>query len=79
MPVRTLAALVAKAIAAGLDPQMPALAVARATRSDQEVIAAPIIELPAKLANLSGPVLVILGRVTAAAQVLSAPAGSRAA
>jgi uroporphyrin-III C-methyltransferase/precorrin-2 dehydrogenase/sirohydrochlorin ferrochelatase len=81
MPVRTLAALAGNAIAAGLDPKTPALAVARATRPDQQVIAAPINELPAKLAqeNLPGPVLVILGRVTAAAQVTSAPAGSRAA
>jgi uroporphyrin-III C-methyltransferase/precorrin-2 dehydrogenase/sirohydrochlorin ferrochelatase len=79
MPVRTLAALVEKAT--GLDPQTPALAVARATRADQQVIAAPIGELPAKLAqaNLPGPVLVILGRVTAAAQALSVPAGFRAA
>jgi uroporphyrin-III C-methyltransferase/precorrin-2 dehydrogenase/sirohydrochlorin ferrochelatase len=81
MPVRTLAALADKAVLAGLDPQTPALAVARATRPDQQVIAAPIGELPAKLAetNLAGPVLVILGRVTAVAQVTSAPAGSRAA
>jgi uroporphyrin-III C-methyltransferase/precorrin-2 dehydrogenase/sirohydrochlorin ferrochelatase len=65
MPVRTLAALVEKAT--GLDPQTPALAVARATRADQQVIAAPVGELPAKLteAKMPGPVLVILGRVTA--------------
>jgi uroporphyrin-III C-methyltransferase/precorrin-2 dehydrogenase/sirohydrochlorin ferrochelatase len=81
MPVRTLAALAEKAIAAGLDPQTPALAVARATRADQQAIAAPISELPAKLAeaDLPGPVLVILGRVTGAVRVLSAPAGCRAA
>jgi siroheme synthase len=59
---------------------MPALAIARATRPDQQVVAASINELPAKLAeaNLPGPVLVILGRVTAA-RVLFVPAGSRAA
>jgi uroporphyrin-III C-methyltransferase/precorrin-2 dehydrogenase/sirohydrochlorin ferrochelatase len=81
MPVRTLAALVEKATAAGLDPQTPALAIARATRPDQQVVAAPINALPAKLAeaNMPGPILVILGRVTAAVQALSAPAGSRAA
>ena len=45
MPVRTLAALVEKATAAGLDPQTPALAIARATRPDQQVIAASINEL----------------------------------
>jgi uroporphyrin-III C-methyltransferase/precorrin-2 dehydrogenase/sirohydrochlorin ferrochelatase len=78
---RALAALVEKAVAAGLDPQTPALAVARATRPDQQVIAAQISELPAKLAeaDLPGPVLVILGRVTGAVRVLSAPAGCRAA
>jgi uroporphyrin-III C-methyltransferase/precorrin-2 dehydrogenase/sirohydrochlorin ferrochelatase len=81
MPVHMLAALVEKATAAGLNPQTPALAIARATRPDQQVIAAPITELPAKLAQagMPGPILVILGRVTAAAQVISAPAGFRVA
>ena len=65
MPARTLAALVAKATAEGLDPQTPALAIARATRPDQAVVAAPIGELPTRLAHaaLSGPVLVMLGHV----------------
>ena len=68
MPTKTLAALVAKAIAQGLDPQTPALAIARATRPDQAVIAATVIDLPARLAeaNLSGPLLVMLGRALAA-------------
>ena len=38
MPVRTLAALVEKATAEGLDPRTPALAIARATRPDQAVV-----------------------------------------
>ena len=65
MPVHTLAALVIKAMAEGLDPQTPALAIARATRPDQAVVSAPIGELPARLApaDLPGPVLVMLGRV----------------
>jgi uroporphyrin-III C-methyltransferase/precorrin-2 dehydrogenase/sirohydrochlorin ferrochelatase len=89
MPARTLAALVEKATAAGLDPQTPALAVARATRADQQTVAAPISELPSRLAqaNLPGPLLVILGQVTGqvTSQVTgeatspSATAGSRAA
>jgi uroporphyrin-III C-methyltransferase / precorrin-2 dehydrogenase / sirohydrochlorin ferrochelatase len=68
MPVRTLAALVDRATAEGLDPQTPALAIARATRPDQTVVAAPIGELPARLAqaDLPGPVLVMLGRVLGA-------------
>jgi uroporphyrin-III C-methyltransferase/precorrin-2 dehydrogenase/sirohydrochlorin ferrochelatase len=68
MPTRTLAALVERAVAAGLDPTTPAVAVARATRPDQAVIAAPIAELPARLAQaaLAGPVLVMLGEVCSA-------------
>jgi uroporphyrin-III C-methyltransferase/precorrin-2 dehydrogenase/sirohydrochlorin ferrochelatase len=65
MPTKTLAALVAKAVEQGLDPLTPALAIARATRPDQAVVAAPIGELPARLAQaaLPGPLLVMLGRV----------------
>jgi len=67
MPVRTLASLVEKAVAQGLDAQTPAVAVARATRPDQVVIAGTIAELPAKLAQADpeGPVLVMLGQVFA--------------
>jgi uroporphyrin-III C-methyltransferase/precorrin-2 dehydrogenase/sirohydrochlorin ferrochelatase len=65
MPVKTLTALVAKATVEGLDPQTPSLAISRATRPDQQVVAAPIGELPARIAeaNLPGPVLVMLGRI----------------
>ncbi|MGH6727282.1 MAG: siroheme synthase CysG [Pseudolabrys sp.] len=73
MPARTLAALAARAIAEGLDPQTPALAIARATRPDQAVVSAPIAELPQRLAQaaLPGPVLVMLGRI------LGEPAGAK--
>jgi uroporphyrin-III C-methyltransferase/precorrin-2 dehydrogenase/sirohydrochlorin ferrochelatase len=69
MPTRTLAALAAKAIEAGLDPATPAVAVARATRPDEEVIAATIATLPALVASRSPPrpVLVMIGRALAAA------------
>ena len=69
MPARTLAALVAKATAEGLDPHTPAIAIARATRPDQAVVSAPIGELPQRLtqAALPGPLLVMLGRVLGAA------------
>jgi uroporphyrin-III C-methyltransferase/precorrin-2 dehydrogenase/sirohydrochlorin ferrochelatase len=65
MPVKTLGPLVARATAEGLDPLTPALAISRATRPDQQVVAAPIGELPARIAeaNLPGPVLVMLGRI----------------
>jgi uroporphyrin-III C-methyltransferase/precorrin-2 dehydrogenase/sirohydrochlorin ferrochelatase len=63
MPTGTLPALAATAIAKGLDPQTPALAIARATRPDQAVVRAFISELPQRVAeaNLPGPVLVMLG------------------
>ncbi len=65
MPAKTLVALVAKAVAEGLDPSTPALAIARATRPDQQVVASPVGELPQRLAQaaLPGPVLVMIGRV----------------
>jgi len=75
MPTRTLAALVTKATAEGLDPATPALAIARATRPDQAVVAAPIGELVRRMAEvkLLSPVLVMLGTVIGGA-VAGAPA-----
>jgi len=65
MPTKTLAALVEKAASQGLDLRTPALAIARATRPDQSVVAGPIGELPKRLAEavLPGPVLVLIGQV----------------
>jgi uroporphyrin-III C-methyltransferase/precorrin-2 dehydrogenase/sirohydrochlorin ferrochelatase len=67
MPTRTLAELAAKAIAAGLDPATPAVAIARATRPDEEIIVATIATLPSRVAMRSppGPVLVMIGRAMA--------------
>jgi uroporphyrin-III C-methyltransferase/precorrin-2 dehydrogenase/sirohydrochlorin ferrochelatase len=67
MPLKTLPDLVKNALAAGLDPATPAVAVARATRPDETVIAASIGELPARLAAQApdGPVLVLIGHVLA--------------
>lgn len=76
MPKKTLSDLVAKAIAAGLDPATPSLAVAQATRPDETVIADSIANLPARLdaAALSGPVLVMIGSVAAGYQAQRHPA-----
>jgi uroporphyrin-III C-methyltransferase/precorrin-2 dehydrogenase/sirohydrochlorin ferrochelatase len=65
MPLRTLTALVEMAMAQGLDPGTPALAVANATRPDQQVIADRVADLPQRLAQagMRGPVLVMLGRL----------------
>jgi len=67
MPLKTIGDLVARALAAGLDPATPAVAVARATRPDESVVAAPVAELPARLSAEapSGPVLVLIGHVLA--------------
>jgi uroporphyrin-III C-methyltransferase/precorrin-2 dehydrogenase/sirohydrochlorin ferrochelatase len=71
MPVKTLEALVTRAVEQGLDPATPALAIARATRPDQATIAAAIGGLPARLtlAALPGPVLVMIGNVCASASI----------
>ena len=67
MPTKTLPELVERAVQAGLDPQTPAVAIERATRPDERVIAAAIADLPARLAAEppSGPVAVMIGRVFA--------------
>ena len=53
------------ALTRGLDPATPALAVERATRPDERVIAATIADLPSRLVaeQPSGPVVVMIGRV----------------
>jgi uroporphyrin-III C-methyltransferase/precorrin-2 dehydrogenase/sirohydrochlorin ferrochelatase len=67
MPTKTLPELVANAVQAGLDPATPAVAVERATRADERVIAATIGDLPARIAveALTGPVIVMIGRALA--------------
>jgi uroporphyrin-III C-methyltransferase / precorrin-2 dehydrogenase / sirohydrochlorin ferrochelatase len=65
MPKRTLAALAESAMAAGLDADMPALAIARATRRDQQVARGTISNIAERVdkAALPGPLLVIIGSV----------------
>ncbi|HUC50379.1 MAG TPA: siroheme synthase CysG [Xanthobacteraceae bacterium] len=65
MPIKTLPELVATAVQAGLDPATPAIAVERATRADERVIAGAIGGLPERLAAEppSGPVVLMIGRV----------------
>ena len=67
MPVKTLPELVAHAVAAGLDPQTPAVAIERTTCPDERIVTATISELPARLAAEppTGPVVVVIGRVLA--------------
>jgi uroporphyrin-III C-methyltransferase / precorrin-2 dehydrogenase / sirohydrochlorin ferrochelatase len=65
MPRRTLAQFRDLALAAGLDPQMPALAIQSATRADEAHVSGTITTLPDLLSTLpdEGPVLVMIGRV----------------
>jgi uroporphyrin-III C-methyltransferase/precorrin-2 dehydrogenase/sirohydrochlorin ferrochelatase len=67
MPTRTLEAFAVRAIAQGLDPNTPAVAISRATRADQRTITAPIAHLHEQVTRtaLPGPLLVMFGRVLA--------------
>src|SRR5262249_5499839 len=66
MPARTLAELAAAGIANGLDPATPAVAIVKATRPGEAVVAAPIPHLPLRPAQLPPrPGLVMIGKVFA--------------
>ncbi len=69
MPRATLAAFREHALAAGLDPRTPAIAVLGATRPDEQRVAATIATLPERLSELpaKGPVLVMVGNALGAA------------
>ncbi|MCR4521804.1 MULTISPECIES: siroheme synthase CysG [Bosea] len=68
-----------RAIAAGLDPQTPAVAVLAATRPDEQRIATTISDLPERLGELpaNGPVLVLLGHAFGPALPAANPAEDR--
>lgn len=63
MPRATLALFREKALAAGLSPETPAIAVLAATRPDEISLAATIATLPERLDELpaKGPLLVLIG------------------
>jgi uroporphyrin-III C-methyltransferase / precorrin-2 dehydrogenase / sirohydrochlorin ferrochelatase len=67
MPTGTLPALTARAMAKGLDPKTPAVAVARATRPDEAIIAGTIADITERVAAAArhGPLIVLIGRVLA--------------
>ncbi|MGO4404857.1 siroheme synthase CysG [Bosea sp. RAF48] len=68
-----------RAIAAGLNPETPAVAVLSATRPDEKRVAATIATLPERLGELpaSGPVLVLLGHAFGPALADANPAADR--
>lgn len=61
----TLAAFVRSAVEAGLDPATPAVAVAAATRPDQQQVAGAVLDLPILVERLdpAAPVTIIVGKV----------------
>jgi uroporphyrin-III C-methyltransferase/precorrin-2 dehydrogenase/sirohydrochlorin ferrochelatase len=65
MAKKTIGELAARAIASGLSPDTPAVAVAAATRPQETVIVDTVSNIGAKLSgsSLPGPVLVFIGRV----------------
>ncbi len=67
MPRRTLAELTRTALAHGVAPDTPAVAVVAATRPEQEVITATISDIAARVSMTAaqGPVLVLIGRALA--------------
>jgi uroporphyrin-III C-methyltransferase/precorrin-2 dehydrogenase/sirohydrochlorin ferrochelatase len=67
MGVRTLPLLVERLLASGMAPDTPALFIESATRTDERIIAAPISELPARVAKAAptGPSLVLIGAAMA--------------
>ena len=79
MPKRTIGELTARAIASGLAPDTPAVAVAAATRPEETIVAGTVSDIEERLgaASAAGPVLVFIGRVFrdlgAAGRVTPAP------
>jgi uroporphyrin-III C-methyltransferase/precorrin-2 dehydrogenase/sirohydrochlorin ferrochelatase len=67
MPKRTLAELTTTAMAHGLEPDTPAIAVASATQPEQQIIRATIASIAKRLADVApdGPVLIMIGQALA--------------
>ncbi|MEW6258193.1 MAG: siroheme synthase CysG [Pseudomonadota bacterium] len=83
MPRRTLAELVARLVEAGIDAQVPALAVFSATRPEQVVVSAPLSRLAEEVEQAvgqgaSGPCLVLYGHALSEGQAaLMEPTSAR--
>jgi uroporphyrin-III C-methyltransferase/precorrin-2 dehydrogenase/sirohydrochlorin ferrochelatase len=67
MPGKTIRELAATAIANGLSPDTPTLAIASATRPDEEIVRGTIADIADRLqqAAPAGPLLVMIGRALA--------------
>ena len=71
MGLARLPALAAGLIDAGLPAETPAAVVSRGTLPEQEVVTAPLADLPGLAADLPGPALVVVGEVVALAASLA--------
>jgi uroporphyrin-III C-methyltransferase/precorrin-2 dehydrogenase/sirohydrochlorin ferrochelatase len=77
MPKKTMREFVGAAIAAGLDPSTPAVAVTDATRPGESAVAATVATLPTTLDAMQpkGATLVMIGRALAAENAIAQPTG----
>jgi len=84
MPKKTLRELAQRAIARGLTPATPAVAIANATRPDEKIVAGTIADIADRLEAEApdGPLLVMVGKVLAEAtaneETSSRPSAARA-
>jgi len=80
MPKRTLAALSARAIAAGLPPSTPAVAVFEATRAGERVVWATVATIASAVGDAAedGPCLVVIGEAMADAGAATLAASAAA-
>jgi uroporphyrin-III C-methyltransferase/precorrin-2 dehydrogenase/sirohydrochlorin ferrochelatase len=69
MPKKTLRELATRAIAEGLDPSTPAVAVTNVTRPDEAVVTGTVADIADKIdaADVAGPTLVMIGKVFSSA------------
>jgi uroporphyrin-III C-methyltransferase/precorrin-2 dehydrogenase/sirohydrochlorin ferrochelatase len=80
MGVKTLPLLIERLLASGTAPDTPALFIECATRVDERIVAAPLADLPAKVAAAgpSGPSLVLIGAAVGHSSAYSQAANSQA-
>ncbi|MBV8849772.1 MAG: uroporphyrinogen-III C-methyltransferase [Methylobacteriaceae bacterium] len=80
MGVKTLPRLIERLLASGIAPEMPALFVESASRPEERIIAAPLADLPAKVAaaGAAGPGLVLIGAVVEHAEAYAKQVYSQA-
>jgi uroporphyrin-III C-methyltransferase/precorrin-2 dehydrogenase/sirohydrochlorin ferrochelatase len=80
MGVKTLPILIERLLASGMPPDTPALFIEWATRADERILAAPLSDLPAKVAAAgpSGPSLVLIGAAIGHSHAYSETAYSQA-